>query len=264
MRGSVIAAALALSLASGCDSPFELLPEEERRVLVHAILDMAADTQRVMIEWTSSLDGNVGILGANVRVIDPDGQSVSATTRPVVPVPRGWPARYIFLLSETFGTLRRGGTYTLEIDIPELPRITGTTTIPDTLATQTVQIRTLPFPRDRDTLRLQWAPVRGAAGYQVMSTSMVFPSSADPTPRTIFTGTSIVLPGTLEVLGQGEFFPRNHAVDVVALAVDDNYLTYYKTASDPFAGAPPSRLTGGAIGLFGAIVPIQRYRLFVQ
>ena len=237
---------------------------EERRVLVHAILDMAADTQRVMIEWTTAPDGQVALLGATVRVIDPDGQSVAATERPDIPVPRGWPARYIFLLSETFGTLRRGGTYTLEIDIPELPRITGTTTIPDTLATQIVEERVLPFVRDRDTLRLEWAPVRGAAGYQVVATSILLLSSEDATPRTIFAGTSIVLPGTLEAHEQGQFFPQGNVVDVAVLAVDDNYFTYYKTASDPFAGAPPSRLTGGAIGLFGSIVPIQRHRLFVQ
>ena len=80
----------------------------------------------------------------------------------------------------------------------------------------------------------------------------------------MFTDTAVVLPGTLESFGGGDFFPSGFTVDLVALAVDDNYFTYYKTASDPFAGAPPTRLTGGAVGLFGAIVPLRRHRFPVE
>jgi hypothetical protein len=38
-------------------------------------------------------------------------------------------------------------------------------------------------------------------------------------------------------------------------AVDANYHEYMRIQSDPFAGAPPSRLIG-AEGVFGAMVPM--------
>lgn len=260
----IVAWATAL-VSAGCEPPVEPILNQERRVLVHAILDMAADTQRVMLEWTGASIGTpAGITNATVTMTAPDGRTVALTMRPNAPLSPSGPARYIFLLSESWQALQRGRTYRLDITVPGEPAISGTTTIPDTLATTTVNVRTLPFARLRDTLRMRWPAVKGASGYRVMS------SATDPlspgfflTTHGIFTDNDVVLPGTKETLGGGDFFPAGFLVHITALAVDENYFTYYKTAADPFAGAPLPRLTGGAVGVFGAIVPIVRHRFQV-
>jgi hypothetical protein len=50
---------------------------------------------------------------------------------------------------------------------------------------------------------------------------------------------------------------------VTVSAVDVNYYDYYRAQSDPFAGAPPSHLTG-AVGVFGAYVPMLGGQLQVR
>jgi hypothetical protein len=58
-------------------------------------------------------------------------------------------------------------------------------------------------------------------------------------------------------------FPRGRPVEVLVSAVDMNYYDYYRAQSDPFAGAAPSHLVG-AIGVFGAVVPLLLTELQVQ
>lgn len=252
---------------AACEPPVEPIFDQERRILVHGILDLSADTQRVMLEWTRTTPSasNVGIVGATVRITSPQGQIATLAIRPpnAMPAP-GDPARYIFLTSETF-PLQRGATYQLSVQVPGEPAITGTTTIPDTNPNNSVTVRTLPFSVAHDTLRMTWRPVRGAAGYRVMvSGQHPVQQGAFLTTKGVFTDTAAVIPGTMQNLEGSDFFVPGYIAHVTALAVDDNYLTYYRAAADPFAGAPPSRLTGGAIGLFGSIVPVQRQRFNTQ
>jgi hypothetical protein len=262
----VIAALAAATLVLACEPPFEPLVQQERRVLVHAILDPSADSQFVMLEWTQASDFQVGIVGATVGITSPQGQTANATMRPNAAPAPGAPARYVFLLSETFLTVQAGGTYQLSIAIAGQPTITGTTTVPNAIPTTTITTRTLPFLRLRDTLRMNLPRVPGAAGYRMLSSAR---HAAQPNfffpVVSVFTDTAVVLPGTLETVeSEEQFFPAQMTVDIVALAVDDNYFTYFTTATDPFAGAPPTRLTGGAVGLFGSVVPLRRHRFPVQ
>lgn len=249
-----------------CGDPVQPLLQQPPRVLVHAILDPSADTQRVMLEWTHATNFQVGIVGATVRITNAQGQTANATMRPNVPPAVGDPARYIFLVSETFLQLQPGGTYQLSVAIAGQPAITGTTTVPNASPTTTIATRTLPFLRQRDTLRMNLPRVPGATGYRVLSTAHhVLQPDFFFTAVSVFSDTAVVLPGTLETFEDGQdFFPAGLTVDIVALAVDDNYFKYYQLASDPFAGAPPSRLTGGALGLFGSIVPLRRHRFPVE
>jgi hypothetical protein len=268
LRGRLIAAVAATCVLAACEPPIEPIFDQEKRILVHGILDLSADTQRVMLEWTrtSTSSSTVGILGATVRITSPQGQTAMLAIRPPNATPAAFdPARYIFLVSETFGTLTRGGTYQLQVDVLGQPTITGTTTIPDTTATLSVLVRTLPFSITHDTLRMTWRPVRGAAGYRVMvSGSHPTQPNIFLTTKGVFTDTSAVIPGTMRNVEGSDFFVPGYTAHVTALAVDDNYLTYYRAPADPFSGAPPTRLTGGAIGLFGSVVPIQRHRFTVQ
>jgi hypothetical protein len=254
-----------MAMIAACEPPFEPIAQQERRVLVHAILDPSADRQQVLLEWTQASNLQIGIGDATVRITNPQGQIAMATIQPNV-APLGQPVEYVFFLSQTFQTLQRSGTYQLSITIPGQPIITGTTTIPDVAPTTVVNVRIPPFVRLRDTLRMNLPRVPGATGYRVLSTPHFAgqPMIAFPVVS-VFTDTAVVLPGTLETIeSEEQFFPAQMTVDVVALAVDDNYFTYFTTATDPFAGAPPSRLTGGAVGVFGSVVPLVRYRLTVQ
>jgi hypothetical protein len=78
-----------------------------------------------------------------------------------------------------------------------------------------------------------------------------------------FADTSITIPGTQLTVAGDPVFPRGRPVEVLVSAVDMNYYDYYRAQSDPFAGAAPSHLVG-AIGVFGAVVPLLLTELQVQ
>ena len=65
----------------------------------------------------------------------------------------------------------------------------------------------------------------------------------------------MTIAGTARTLDDDPVFASGFRAVVVVSAVDDNYYTYFRTTVDPFAGAPPSKLTG-ALGVFGSIAPV--------
>jgi hypothetical protein len=248
---------LSVVLMAACESPTEPTGFQDQRVLVHAVLDLSTTLQAVVLEHTEPAPfvGHT-IPGATVTIHTPFSEtpgvedSISATNSTVYRVPLG-PSP--------------GDTYELRIITPQGDTITGTTTTPTALPVTGAQTFIPPFNRNTDTLRLQWPRVAGAAGYQVH----VYTEETGNVPLrlnyTAFTDTAIVIAGNAENIENGFFaFPRNRRVRVVVAAVDDNYLTYYRAPTGPFSGAPPSRLTGGAIGVFGSIVPILIRRYDVE
>ena len=72
-----------------------------------------------------------------------------------------------------------------------------------------------------------------------------------------------MIPGTALTLTGDEILPAGASVDVMVSAVDANYYDYYRSQSDPFAGAAPSHLTG-ATGVFGSLAPILVTELHVR
>ena len=256
-----------VAMVAACESPTEPIFNQDARVVVHAILDPSTDTQSVVLEWSPGSAAVPSLSNAVVR-ITPQGGMVQTLTlhQPANPTPGPKRSRFVLTLSGGLGPLFGGRTYTLDVEIPGRPPISGTTTIPDALPNNSPLVHTFPFTHDGDTLRMKWAPVPGAAGYRVMSIgSFQFDGETYwSTLVGVFTDTSATLPGDKQDLNGADFFPVGYTVDVTVLAVDDNYFTYYKTAADPFAGAPPSRLSGGAVGFFGSIVPIHRRRFNVQ
>jgi hypothetical protein len=242
---------------TACESPTEPTGFQDQRVLVHAVVDLGTTLQVVVLEHTQPAPfvGHT-IPGATVTIRTPFSEnpgiedSISATTSTVYRVPLG-PSP--------------GDSYELRIITPQGDTITGTTTMPNALPSTGPPTFVPPFDRDTDTLRLHWPRVPGASGYQVH----VYTEETSNAPLHLnysaFTDTAIVIAGNAENIENGHFaFPRNRRVRVVVAAVDDNYLTYYRAPTGPFSGAPPSRLSGGAIGVFGAIVPIMIRRYDVQ
>jgi hypothetical protein len=178
---------------------------------------------------------------------------------------------YRFELSGIF--LRPGGTYVLKVSAripglvgpngePVFQEASGTTTIPQAeLPGDVVQFNA--FYRSRDTLRLEWPRVPGAKSYQVAIRSEFTSHGATFAyeTHTQFADTSVTIAGTARTLENNPVFRDGTSATVVVAAVDENYYEYYHPTVDPFAGAPPSRLTG-ALGFFGSVAPLlfRRYR----
>jgi hypothetical protein len=231
-----------------------------RRLLVHAVLDADASAQLVRVE---NIDGTLThdpfhVPNAAVTITAPDGTIYEAEELPqespaFTDGVRGYRAAIARLIP--------GGTYTLRVQTPDNEVVTGTTTVPQfqTLDHGVRQQGT--FDRRRDTLRLDWPRMPLAARYQL--TIQAFWQDGDLISRSnwqTFADTSVMVAGTARTLDNDEIFIAGTAwrSRVMVVAVDDNYYAYYHTSSDPFAGAPPSRLTG-ALGVFGSIVPVIKH-----
>jgi hypothetical protein len=198
---------------------------------------------------TATVSGGIGnnepVLGANVTVMAPNGIVMVASEHDSVCDCS--PGMYTIHPFSSGIDLRDGGTYTLHVRTTLGDEVSGTTTIP----VDTQQFIRLPrrvFVRAQDTLRLTWSRAPGARSYEV---AIGLPQTG---VHQIFTDTTITVPGSaLTPLGDN-IFPIG-PVEVLVSAVDANYYDYYRAQSDPFAGAPPSHLTG-AVGVFGSVVPI--------
>jgi hypothetical protein len=223
-------------------------------LIVHAVLDPNASSQTVLVQY---IDGSFGhspteIFGALVTITAPDGGIFFANEQGL-----GAGRHYYSVVGLGIGSGQQivpGGTYTLHVYAPEGEEATGTTTVPE-FARTADQIEVFSsFYRATDTLRLSWEPMPLAKRYEVTVESFFGSSPLGGTYR-VFADTSITIAGTARTIDNDPVFPEGGSAAVVVAAVDDNYYTYYHPSVDPFAGAPPSRLTG-ALGVFGSIVPI--------
>jgi len=239
----VAAVALSAVVAAACEPPLEPIATQASQVLVHAVLDLGTPDQVVLLERTV---GIAGIDGALVTISTLAGGTVQAAEgSPSVPT------IYRFRMSEVPGGLNPGDTYTLRVVTRNGDTVTGVTKVPNTItALPPSVIRS--FNRQTDTLRLDWPRVNGAASYQVSVYSEV---DRERFVYSVFADTTIMIPGTARTLENDPVFPRGVRIRVVVAAVEENYYTYFHASVDPFAGAPPSRLTG-ALGVFGAVVPV--------
>ncbi|MFL5616289.1 MAG: hypothetical protein ACJ796_21665 [Gemmatimonadaceae bacterium] len=257
-------AGISLALSAACSNLESPTPPQAGRLVVHAVLDAQAFRQPILIArartGVSSVSGEgIGddepVFGAVVTMTAPNG--AVAIGRPLIQ-PEGSccvPGEYILDFDPaTAGVLlTNGGKASLYVQTPAGEVVTGTTTIPGPS-----RLTTLPpavFFKLRDTLRLSWPRVPGAAAYEVVVRS-------GGEYRT-FTDTSIVLPGTALTIAGDDVFLFTSPTDIVVSAVDRNYYDYYRAQSDPFAGAAPSRLTG-AVGVFGSIAPVLQLHMQVH
>ena len=151
-----------------------------------------------------------------------------------------------------------GGTYQLRVVVPDGRTVTGRTTIPNAVPS-TAALPTQTIDRDRDTVSLKWPRVASARSYQV------FIRSIAGSYGLFVADTSVVLPGTMQVLTNGEdVFERRLSHQLAVIAVDENYFDYYRRTSDFFTGAGIVMHLNGGIGVFGSVVTVATRTIVVR
>jgi len=230
--------------AAACDIPESPLEPGTRELVVHGVLDASAPKQL----FTVGSSDNSRRLGWNAQItlVFPDGRELRAGAE-------------VSSAAETYSVnttgsnqIQPGAQYGLRV-VDGSSVVTGSTRVPSSQPVTDQAIQT--FSRRNDTLRLAWPRVPGAKAYHVAI------QTSEATYYSTFADTSIAIAGTLRTL-ENEAVLEADGADVIVSAVDENFYVYYHAAIDPFAGAPPSRLSGG-LGVFGAIVPIVKRRLAV-
>jgi hypothetical protein len=262
---SIVATAAACLLSVACLNLEDPAPSTRSQLVVHAVLDVEAAQQIVLVfrARTGTQDTSIvgatndqPVSGARVTITGPNGTSMTAVETIDDTTFSPTPGSYVFVPSRAGFVLSQGATYSLHVRTPSGEEVSGTTTIPQARLGFTI-VPPKTFRRLQDTLRLSWPRASGARSYEVIIRS---PRSDE---YRIFADTSIVVPGTQLTVNGDPVFPRNRPVEVLVSAVDMNYYDYYRAQSDPFAGAAPSHLVG-AVGVFGAVVPLLLTDLQIQ
>jgi hypothetical protein len=261
LPGRRVWGALSALLLAACEPPIDRIAPQANRLLVHAVMDLGATDQIILVERTKPDPvRGIQVTGATVTI-----STAATTVQALEDPPRELDEAETYRVpnSSSIPGFGPGQTITLRIVTPQGDTVSGTTTIPNNAPSSPPVFGVGRLNRDTDTLRLSWPRVAGARGYEVgiySFTTIVLPGGVEVeqirSTYRVFTDTAIVVPGTAESLETGDqAFPRNVRVRVIVCAVDDNYHTYFRPKVDPLAGAPPSRLTG-AIGVFGSVSPV--------
>jgi hypothetical protein len=270
-RVTGVAVFLAASVATGCELADTVAPQLETRVVVHAVLNPGGTQQIVLVEKTlrsSVLTSGQQptrdpITGARVVVYGPradssvaiaDGTTAGVYRMPSVTISDGSPGT----AAPNVLRVRPGERYRLRIETA-LGVVTGETTVP---VGGPVDGARRTFNVDRDTLRLNTAQVRSAAGYLLRHESRFnveerYKTSLDD---------ELVLP---LALAQGdpdeqewEFkFARRLVLpglsqNFIVVAVDSNYFRYYVAGFDPFGDDTRGNSLTGGVGMFGSVATV--------
>lgn len=256
LLGLVLAATATACIETTAVSP------EANTLVVHAVLDPAVQHQIIVVQTTTgAVATQRQLTGAVVTIATPDGRTLTAVERRDTAAVIGFgpfpKVTTIYDLDAGAGGLIPGGTYQLRVVVPDGRTVTGRTTIPNAVPSTSAG-PTQTFDRTRDTLSLQWPRVAGARSYQVFirSTASVY---------SLFADTSVVMPGNLQSLDNGEdVFERRLTHQLAVLAVDENYFDYYHRTSDFLSGTGLVMHLDGGIGVFGSVVTIASRTIVVQ
>jgi hypothetical protein len=265
-------ATLGVVLAAGCEVAGTTAPDVDRRVVVHAVLNPGVAQQTIIVEQTlRSVTPPVQgtrpyepIANARVVIYGPRQDSAVAV-RPAGADAGVYRVQSITVTDGSAGTaapnvlrLRPGERYRLRVETT-LGVAHGETTIPVGGALDAAR-RT--FNLDRDTLRLNLAAVRNAAGFFLRHET----SSAVHEHYAASVDAALVVP---QVIAQGEPgakpWPFSFAHESIypgitqrftVVAVDSNYFRYYVAGFDPFGDDTRGNTLTGGVGLFGAVAPL--------
>lgn len=269
---ATVASLTILSLAS-CDFEDPTAPGK-KVVIVHAVLDLGASSQYVVVQYSDVAGQGPLIGGAQVSITTPQGVQMAGVPDTASHfffdgrsyVSKIDTVRYRITPSTYGVSLAPGATYTLRVHTPAGDDVIGSTTVP--LAQPvTADTTAVAFARLTDTLKMSWPEIAGAAAYEVRTGNFKFSTNRffSGGSYVAFTTNPLTLAGTLHMLDDSpdDVFPAGVSMSVTISAVDANYYEYYRVLTDPFAGAAPGHLTGG-MGVFGSLVPVAGRRLSVH
>jgi len=283
-RGVVLAAVLLLS-AAGCVFDRITLSPATDALIVHGVLNPGTTEQVVLVE--RSLSGRTPVVRLPFDSLDPivsDGgtpvrgarvivRRVSATgateDSAVLREDATWRSDgkgagvYRFRNFDTPAApsqpvqnmaVRPGARYTLEVQ-HDAALVTASTTVPSAPGT-VAPIVPRQFFRDTDSLFLGWAPVGGAARYEIRVESPVGPFT------TFVDSLEYLAAGTLTRVQQGSaagrervFWPGlRHTISVGA--VDQHYFDYYRSGSDDLTARGLLSTVTGGYGVFGSVARV--------
>ena len=261
----MFAAATAACIETTAVSP------DANTLVVHAVLDPGVQHQIIVVQTTTgALEAQQQVTGAMVTITTPDGRTLTAIERrdtsavsgvilregvddPNVPFPR---VTTIYDVDAGAGLIP-GGTYQLRVVAPDGRTVTGRTTIPNAV-TSAAALPTRTIDRSIDTVSLRWSRVAGARSYQVFIRSTAGSYG-------LFADTSVVLPGTMQRLDNGEdVFERRLTHQLAVIAVDENYFDYYHRTSDFATATGLVMHLDGGIGVFGSVVTVATRTIVVQ
>ena len=271
-RGRAALATLGVGLAAGCEIAGTTAPDVDRRVVVHAVLNPSVGQQTIIVEQTlrsvtPTVEGTrpyEPIGNARVVIYGPRQDSAVAA-RPAGADVGVYRVQSITVTDGSAGTagpnvlrLRPGERYRLRVETT-LGVALGETTIPVAGVLDGAR-RT--FNLDHDTLRLNLASVRNAAGFFLRHET----STAAREHYAATIDAALVVP---QVVAQGEpgakAWPFAFAHESIypgitqrftVVAVDSNYFRYYVSGFDPFGDDTRGNTLTGGVGLFGAVAPL--------
>ena len=273
-RGLRAFAVIAFTVA-GCELDEQVVSPSESQLVVHAVLSPTAGNQTLLLErswdgvntiWKTGqtysqanpITGGGGFaeILAEVDVITPSGEVLRASeARLVNPTVFG---AGLYFLPIQGSSLIPGGTYRLRVRTTANEELSATSVIPT--FPRSVPVETANFDRVRDTVRLSWPPVAGAAAYHVILDSPYGPAAffSDTTAIQLF--------GTLRnVTAEGlpHVFIPGFTQAVTVAAVDSNYYGYFRSSNHSQIGVGLINRVAGGLGVFGASAPVIRKQLRV-
>jgi hypothetical protein len=265
--GTRLAFLVLAAAAAACVETTSVSPDANT-LIVHAVLDPGVQHQIIVVQTTTgAVAAQLQVTGAVVTIATPDGRTLTAVERRdtaavtapfcercFFPFPK---VTTIYDLDVGGAGLIPGGTYQLRVVAPDGRTVTGRTTIPNAVPSMAAG-PTQTIDRTRDTVSLQWSRVAGARSYEVVVRSTAGSYS-------MFADTSVVLPGTMQVLGNGEdVFERRLTHQLAVIAVDKNYFDYYHRTSDFFTATGLVMHLDGGIGVFGSVVTVATRTIIVE
>ena len=264
------AAAAVLALLGGCELQEVTVPLGREEIAVHGVLtlDSNATAQYIIVERTitgtttipdqESVRGlprpPLPVSGARVVVTRDDGDSVLFTEGRT-------PGVYALSRETSWPFLVPGRVYRLRVDVPDGRQVRGQARMPAPPLVTGMPATGATFDRDRDTLRLSWSGARWSDEIYVQ----VRPRDLQRRlTMVLFTdSTSLVIPGNLPLPVPSDTIPPSVWVagsyqTLTVAAIDTNYFDHLRTQNDPFTGGGYVGHLEGALGVFGAIAPVNR------
>ena len=271
-RAAALIAAGTIAIGAGCELQGTTAPDIDERVVVHAVLNPTSNVQIIIVERTlrsivrttpNETQPYEPIGNARVVIYGSREDSSVATKATGTGVSDGvYRVPSITITDGSAGTaqpnvlrLRPGERYRLRVETT-LGVALGETTIPEA---GPVDGSRRTFNLDRDTLRVNTANVRNAAGFYLrhetttalhehysatLGDALLRPIAGfDDTDWSFAFAHESVYPGL--------------AQRFTVIAVDSNYFRYYVAGFDPFGDdTRGNTLTGDGVGLFGSVAPL--------